>query len=910
LCKERKAGEIFLLKSKKSSRFVWNFPFQASIREMLLPNIFKNSPCRMNTSFLIACLCLGALGATAQQQFTDTFPGTHPGPHWLGDPDLFTIHSSGRLQLDDSTGGTAWLCTRAPIADTAVWEGLIALDFPPSTSNQVRVYLSASHESPDEPGFHGYFLQIGASGTDDCLEFWRHDPDGERTLLISGVEGAVADHPEVRYRMTRSRSGMWILTADYSGGSDFQHQGNQIDSTHSHLDFFALKCTYTSTRKSHFYFDDFQISPLYQDTLPPVLEEISLGGDQRLRLTFSEPLDSMSAAATASYSSDRGAILGAALTAPDEVELHFSGLQGGEVLTLKVSGLSDRSGNVCDLQSRSLTYFLLRSPEPWDLLIYEIYADPDTTRIAGGLPGVEWVELYNRSGDALWLEGVQLADDGRTGTFPSFTLLPDSVLLVCAAEDREILRPLAPLVGLENFPNLNNDADHLRLLDSSGRILHSVAYDRDWYRSTQKDDGGYSLEMIAPQSPCIGRENWTASEAPLGGTPGRGNSVYLPTIDQTGPTIVHAFTRSEHNISLVFSEALDSWSAEQPEHYAVDGWTVWAASHNADSPERVMLTLENPLEPSAITTVRVLSANDCIGNSRSGDTAMIALPEAPVPGDIVLNEILFNPAVGGKDFVEFLNRSDKVIDMSSLTISNGPKQSALLTPFLLFPGQIVAYSESPDDILARYKCPAPWRLFANPLPTFGPDTGTVMLISASFPDTSVTIIDSVRYDESYHHPLLSTNKGVSLERIGADMLGTSPHTWQSAAESWGFATPTGFNSQSHFHAASDTSVTFSLEYRTFSPDGDGYRDLLRIAYHCDRPGYVLRAGVFDAGGRPISLIANNQSLGQSGILVWDGVMESRQTVQTGIYIILAEAHHPDGRVIRQRMTAVLSLPVE
>ncbi len=203
-----------MLKSKKSSRFVWNFPFQASIREMLLPNIFKNPPCRMNTSFLIACLCLGALGATAQQQFTDTFPGTHPGPHWLGDPDLFTIHSSGRLQLDDSTGGTAWLCTRAPIADTAVWEGLIALDFPPSTSNQVRVYLSASHESPDEPGFHGYFLQIGASGTDDCLEFWRHDPDGERTLLISGVEGAVADHPEVRYRMTRSRSGVWVLTAD------------------------------------------------------------------------------------------------------------------------------------------------------------------------------------------------------------------------------------------------------------------------------------------------------------------------------------------------------------------------------------------------------------------------------------------------------------------------------------------------------------------------------------------------------------------------------------------------------------------------------------------------------------------------------------------------------------------------
>lgn len=882
---------------------------QASKEGYVLPpmTIQRPSPL-MKVLILLFIVMLPCVTLQSQISFLDTFPGNLPGAHWLGDTLLFTIDTAGRLQLRDTAGGEAWLSTWAPANDSAIWEGFVKLDFPPSPSNRLRIYLGASHPDIHTTAFHGYFLQVGASGQEDCLELWRQDVGGNQTLLITGTAGSAAQNPMLRYRVTRTQSGTWVLMADHSGGINYQVEGSAVDSTYTMLEYFSIHCQYTSTRKSHFYFDDFLVTPLFVDTIPPTLIGLWPNGENRIKLRFSEPIDPHSGASPDAYQLDCAQVLAASAISSEEVELYCTGLNKGAACELLVSGLTDRSGNPMVPQHWMFEYFLLRGPEPYDILIHEIFADPDTTLIANGLPDAEWVELLNRSDDAIQLRGMQLADPGSSAIFPEFVLMPDSMLVVCSAEDAHQLGAVSPVAGLDKFPNLNNDSDRLSLLDSNGRVLHSVAYDRSWYGSTQKDDGGYSLELIAPQEPCRGRDNWRASEALLGATPGRPNSVYSPVIDDSGPFLLRATPATEQNLTLVFSEALDLETMQQPDRYLVDGHEVWAASISALNPESVFLTLDLPMEPSVICTLRILEAEDCLGHARSDNAAVVALPEPPEPGDIVLNEILFDPKVGGKDFVEFLNRSDKVVQMADLTLSNGHQHTALATPFLLFPGQLIAYSEDPADIRTRYHCAAPERLFANALPTFPPDTGSVLLLLARFPDTVITSIDSIRYNKDYHHPLLSTSKGVSLERLGDHLPGTSPFSWHSAAELSGFATPTGRNSQAINSLNSDTSAFFSLDYKTFSPNGDGFRDQLRISYKCDRPGYLLRAMAFDANGRAVAMIANNQSLGQSGILVWDGVMAGRHGVQSGIYIIFLEAHHPDGYVHRQRLTTVVAMP--
>ncbi|MDZ7607304.1 MAG: hypothetical protein U5K79_17365 [Cyclobacteriaceae bacterium] len=42
------------------------------------------------------------------------------------------------------------------------------------------------------------------------------------------------------------------------------------------------------------------------------------------------------------------------------------------------------------------------------------------------------------------------------------------------------------------------------MLNAKDQLVFSVAYNNTWYNSIDKDDGGWSLEMIDPYFPCKG----------------------------------------------------------------------------------------------------------------------------------------------------------------------------------------------------------------------------------------------------------------------------------------------------------------------------------------------------------------------------------------------------------------------
>src|SRR3546814_2643108 len=66
---------------------------------------------------------------------------------------------------------------------------------------------------------------------------------------------------------------------------------------------------------------------------------------------------------------------------------------------------------------------------------------------------------------------------------------------------------------------------------------------------------------------------------------------------------------------------------------------------------------------------------DCYGNPLKHAEHEFLLPQLPEPGEVVINEILFNPVEGGADYVEIYNRSGKILDLKDLQLAGGGNDS-------------------------------------------------------------------------------------------------------------------------------------------------------------------------------------------------------------------------------------------
>ncbi|MEJ0083330.1 MAG: lamin tail domain-containing protein [Puia sp.] len=165
--------------------------------------------------------------------------------------------------------------------------------------------------------------------------------------------------------------------------------------------------------------------------------------------------------------------------------------------------------------------------------------------------------------------------------------------------------------------------------------------------------------------------------------------------------------------------------------------------------------------------------SDCSGNEIGlQNECRTGLPQKVKPGDIIFNEILFNPPSYGYDYLELYNRSSGIINCSELWLASRDLTGVLKDPVNLvkeerafFPGEYLLLSENPDWIVHHY--PNTDESTMTPLssmPSLPDDMGKVVLLN-----TSADIIDELDYDHHWHSPLLSNESGVALERIHTDL---------------------------------------------------------------------------------------------------------------------------------------------
>ncbi len=850
------------------------------------------------------------------QSFQDNFTDGEflTAPPWQGDVERFTALEQV-LQLNDTAAvqSTAYLSTLAPTSldTTTTWNVFIRQSFSPSSSNFAVVYLGADNPDLTAAG-RGYFLRFGGtSGDIDSLELYRQDPGGA-TKILGGTAGSLGQDPAVaRVQVQRTPGGIWTVEADYTGGANFTFEGTALDSTYSLLNYFGWVCRYTSTRSTNFEMDDVLIRPLFRDRQAPRLVSAFPRNPLTIDVAFDEALEETAALEPANYTIDNGIgnPMDALFTGPanDTVRLVLSQpLVDGQSYLLTASGIADRNDNTADPLTTTFIFRDIVPAAPGDIQLTEIMADPSP--VVADLPETEYVELLNVSEKTLNLASFQLVSGSTSEPLEDYLLLAGDYVVLCPLAFRDSFPVGVPVLGVDDFPALSNAADNIELFNAEGESIAALTYEDDWYRDSDRNDGGYALEIIDPNrsNACAG--NWHASLSDRGGTPGGPNAVTGDLLDQEPPFITELRILNASELALDLSEPIDSASGTSTALYTLSGGIgVLNARPQLPGFEEIRLQLNPGLNGGQRFQLRVEPGlRDCLGNTAPEVQVFdFGLPEPAQAGDVLINEILFNPESGGSDFLELLNVSEKIINLGGWEIRNRFKESGdtigtVENNYLLFPGELVVITESPQDILDRYTVPRPEVLLENDLPTFDDDEGNITLLSNDSLE-----IDIFDYLDDYHLAVLDDDEGVSLERISPDAPTQSPGNWHSAAESAGFATPSGENSQ-FFPINQEVDNVFRIEETTFSPDGDGFQDVLLIQYQTDQPGYVANINAYDANGRMVRRIARNELLANAGIIKWDGTIDEGDTGRIGIYIIRIELFLTDGTVEEMKKPVVLA----
>lgn len=550
---------------------------------------------------------------------------------------------------------------------------------------------------------------------------------------------------------------------------------------------------------------------------------------------------------------------------------------------------------------------VLSAQNRYDIIITEIMCDPSPQV---GLPNNEWIEIHNISGSAINILDWRISDaSGQSGPMPEFILEANSYVIICATSARDAMTTFAPVIAVTSFPSLDNDGEIIMLKDLHGSVIHAVEYSSAWYQNELKKDGGWSLEMINTGTPCLGNRNWKASTDIRGGTPGLVNSVNALIEDRQEPELKNAYLDIDSNIILVFTEPLDSSAAAKATNYTIDGGIVITSAETLPPIfNRVQLKTDKSLSSSTIYNITANNINDCKGNiNGSANKTKVGLPQQAVQGDVIINEILFNPRPNANDYVELFNRSEKIMDISSLYLANRNSNNAINgitqlspTPVYLFPRDYIVVTTDAENLALQYLVSSPDAVFTRPsLPSYPDSEGFVVVLNQQG-----EVLDEVHYSDDWHFKLITDPEGVSLERLDPDAETQNARNWHSAASTAGYGTP-GYRN-SHALQVADLPASFEVNPRVFSPDNDGRDDIATIQYKISEPGYLANITIFDATGRLVKQLVRNGLLGVSGYWNWDGLDDKGLKLPVGTYILYTEIFNLAGKKKRFKNTIVLA----
>jgi hypothetical protein len=324
--------------------------------------------------------------------------------------------------------------------------------------------------------------------------------------------------------------------------------------------------------------------------------------------------------------------------------------------------------------------------------------------------------------------------------------------------------------------------------------------------------------------------------------------------------------------------------------------------------KELILFLTTSVETGELYRLRITGIRDCWGNALDEiEVFPLVLPATALPGELIINELLFDPKSGDPKYVELRNVSQKYLKLDSWSLANLDRNGAV-SDIRVFGNQTLILP--PEDFLAittdssQLKLSFPRSKAGNffqiqALPSYPIAGGTVVLLSPKR-----EVIESFTYDEKLHHPLLRDSKGVALERISASSPSSLRANWQSASGNEDFGTPGRMNSQTVDGELDDG--VLEIDPEVFDPEGSIGPAFTTIRYELSQPGWVGTFKIFSVSGQLIQTLAQNQILGTNGIFTWTGTDTTGKRARVGYYVLTVELYAPTGETKTYKKTIVIA----
>jgi hypothetical protein len=537
-----------------------------------------------------------------------------------------------------------------------------------------------------------------------------------------------------------------------------------------------------------------------------------------------------------------------------------------------------------------------------DIVFSEIMANPGATDIP------EYVELYNTSEQALQLKDLLFFYDKTSYKLPEKIIYPHSYFLLCKTSSASWFGSEINVNGVTSFPTLANGGKLLKIENLQNELISWIEYSDNMYGENSKKSGGWSLEAIDLSNISNTDSNWSSSVDALGGTPGKVNSIRAVNPDVTQPSVVSSSMEEDNKIKINFSKPMNRRLLLDTQSYSISAEGIQIEELTANDPQGNELTVRLNRFPSRgdLIELSMQGVRDRTGNPLETSTLSVGLGFEAQANDVIINEILFNPPSGGNEYVELYNRSDKAIDLRYLSItSRKPSDGSFNTSYKLtdraefmYPGEYLVVTKNREQVCSYFTCREESR-FVEPLsmPSLANTSGCAVILN----NRTNEVVDQFYYNESMHSQSLKTKKGVALERIDIESSTDDSGNWASASATSGYGTPGYVNSQYGrlTGLAEKSGNTLTVDYSASQEGRYGF------VYQLDKPDYRCRLFIYDASGRKIKNLAENELLGIRGELFWNGMGVNGQKQTSGIYLVYLELFDSAGNIRHLRSPVII-----
>lgn len=746
--------------------------------------------------------------------------------------------------------------------------------------------------------YKGYAFGLNLTGNDNSLKFWKIN-NNTKTIVksfdLNWNLNNLKTKPVV-FSLNKNKLGLWKIFVDTICNNNDTNKiliGTLSENSYNKLISAGFYYQYTKTRDRNFYIHYLKIDGKFNiDSSPPNLIKYAVIGN-KINLIYNEPLNICNQPQLNILMKNYKNIeIENFLIKNNTIELHFKEiLPDNFFMLIETKFITDLFNNLLE----DTIFIEHYSAKPYDIIITEIMADPYPSV---SLPECEYIEIFNRSKNILSLNNWVLEISDKKFILPDTVIEPNQYLIITSSKCSELLQCYGKIISIPNLSSINNTGCEIKLYNNNLRLICSSTFDINYYKDSFKKNGGWSLELIDKSQPCEGKVNWMASIDPSGGTPGKKNSVENSLIlENYLPEICRVFIYNDSILWLFANKIISKIDTTTKKYYVKNFGSPYKVNIYNEISNIIELKFRNKFESNKTYSIVINTYfEDCIEQKSIYPIEVdFQKSQIPIYNDIIFSEILYSPYEGGEEFFEIYNNSSKTFDLRDCFIGITNNQNKIVyykpinSPFILKPGEYLAFTKDLEKIKKFYNYSKCNIIETNNIPAL-PDEGRCLFLY----NKDTLEIDRFCFNNKSYPEIIKITRGLSLERnINCT---ERKNIWSSASFITG-ATPGLKNSQDCNNNDINTIVDrIELDKEVFSPDGDGIDDEITFKLIFANPENICNVYIFNASGKLVAKIFNNQLLGIYNEIKWNGNTIYGTKANIGIYIIFVEYYNLKGEV--------------